>query len=204
MGLTGKQAKFVVEYLRDFNATQAALRSGYSPKTAYSIGSENLKKPEILEALRSESAMSAEEALARLTDIARGDITGLMDVTTSGFSIELMEDDESGAKVIKPQSKLIKKIKQKVTTIIAKKESDDDKEIVETEIELYSALDALGLMGKYHKLFTDRTEITGKDGEPIKTDDEGHNRAISKLADALGEIVSGAGAKQDGEVDTTE
>ena len=47
-------------------------------------------------------------------------------------------------------------------------------------------------------------EVTGKDGEPIKTDDEGHNRAISKLADALGEIVSRTGTKQDGEVDTPE
>ena len=49
-----------------------------------------------------------------------------------------------------------------------------------------------------------RTELTGKDGEAIKTTDEGHNRAISKLADALGEIVSGKGAEQNGEMDTTE
>jgi hypothetical protein len=47
-------------------------------------------------------------------------------------------------------------------------------------------------------------ELTGKDGEAIKTTDEGHNRAISKLADALGEIVSGKGTEQDGEMDTTE
>jgi hypothetical protein len=46
-------------------------------------------------------------------------------------------------------------------------------------------------------------ELTGKDGEAIKTTDEGHNRAISKLADALGEIVLGKGAEQDGEMDTT-
>lgn len=189
--------------MRDLNATQAALRSGYSPKTAYSIGSENLKKPEIIEALRNE-AISAEEDLIRLTDIARGNITDLMDVTPSGFSIELMTKDENGQLVVKPQAKLIKKIKQKVTTILGKTESADDKEIVETELELYSALEALTTLGKYHKLFVDRTEITGKDGEALKIDDEGHNRAISKLADALGEIVSGAGAKQDGEVDTTE
>jgi len=203
VGLTGKQEKFVQEYLRDLNATQAALRSGYSPKTAYSIGSENLKKPEIIEALRNE-AISAEEDLIRLTDIARGNITDLMDVTTSGFSIELMTEDESGNKVIKPQTKLIKKIKQKVTTIIGKKENDDDKEIVETELELYSALEAMTTLGKYHKLFVDRHELTGKDGEAIKTTDEGHNRAISKLADALREIVPGKGAEQDSEMDTTE
>lgn len=203
MSLTHKQEKFVREYLRDLNATQAALRSGYSPKTAYSIGSENLKKPEIIEALRNE-AISAEEDLIRLTDIARGNITDLMDVTTSGFSIELMKEDEYGNKVIKPQAKLIKKIKQKVTTILAKNESSEDKEIVETELELYSALEAMTTLGKYHKLFVDRTEITGKDGEALKTDDEGHNRAISKLADALGEIVSRARAKENGALDTTE
>ena len=203
MSLTHKQEKFVREYLRDLNATQAALRSGYSPRTAYSIGSENLKKPEIIEALRNE-AITAEEDLIRLTDIARGNITDLMDVTTSGFTIELMTEDKNGNKIVKPQAKLIKKIKQKVTTILAKNASSDDKEIVETELELYSALEAMTTLGKYHKLFVDRTEITGKDGAPISVDDEGHNRAISKLADALGEILSGQSTEQNSEVDTTE
>ena len=42
-----KQRLFCIEYLKDFNSTQAAIRAGYSKKTAYSIGNENLKKPEI-------------------------------------------------------------------------------------------------------------------------------------------------------------
>ena len=45
--LTPKQQRFIDEYLVDLNATQAAIRAGYSAKTAYSIGIENLKKPEI-------------------------------------------------------------------------------------------------------------------------------------------------------------
>lgn len=45
--MTPKQVKFCDEYLIDCNATQAAIRAGYSEKTAYSIGDENLKKPEI-------------------------------------------------------------------------------------------------------------------------------------------------------------
>lgn len=49
MALTAKQQRFVEEYLIDLNATQAAIRAGYSEKTAYSIGQENLKKPEIAE-----------------------------------------------------------------------------------------------------------------------------------------------------------
>ncbi len=45
--MTEKQNQFCEEYLKDFNATKAAIRAGYSEKTAYSIGNENLKKPEI-------------------------------------------------------------------------------------------------------------------------------------------------------------
>lgn len=50
--LTNKQATFVREYLIDLNATQAAIRAGYSAKSAYAIGDENLKKPEIAEAVQ--------------------------------------------------------------------------------------------------------------------------------------------------------
>lgn len=46
--LSPKQEAFCIEYAVDLNATQAAIRAGYSPKTAYSIGNENLKKPEIV------------------------------------------------------------------------------------------------------------------------------------------------------------
>ena len=45
--LTDKQKKFCDEYLTDFNATQAAIRAGYSEKTANRIASENLSKPDI-------------------------------------------------------------------------------------------------------------------------------------------------------------
>lgn len=46
-GLTARQARFIEEYLVDLNATQAAIRAGYSQKTAYCYGHENLRKPEI-------------------------------------------------------------------------------------------------------------------------------------------------------------
>lgn len=52
MSLNEKQKRFVLEYLIDLNATQAAIRAGYSKKTAYSIGQENLKKPEIQKAIQ--------------------------------------------------------------------------------------------------------------------------------------------------------
>jgi phage terminase small subunit len=47
MALNAKQEAFCQEYMIDFNATQAALRSGYSKDSAGAIGSENLLKPEI-------------------------------------------------------------------------------------------------------------------------------------------------------------
>lgn len=50
--LTDKQEKFVQEYLLDLNATQAAIRAGYSEKTARSIGCENLIKPDIQERIQ--------------------------------------------------------------------------------------------------------------------------------------------------------
>ena len=49
--LTPKQQRFVEEYLLDLNATQAAIRAGYSKKTARAIASENLAKPNIQEAV---------------------------------------------------------------------------------------------------------------------------------------------------------
>lgn len=50
--LTAKQEMFCKEYLIDLNATQAAIRAGYSGKTAYSIGNENLSKPDITELIQ--------------------------------------------------------------------------------------------------------------------------------------------------------
>lgn len=49
--LTPKQQRFVQEYLLDMNATQAAIRAGYSERTAKSIGQENLTKPDIKAAI---------------------------------------------------------------------------------------------------------------------------------------------------------
>lgn len=83
--LTEKQKRFCEEYLIDFNATQAALRAGYSPKTAYSIGDENLRKPEIQSEIqtliqkRSErTGISADTVITELAKIAFSDteITG--------------------------------------------------------------------------------------------------------------------------------
>jgi hypothetical protein len=75
-------------------------------------------------------------------------------------------DNETGELKANPKTKLIKKIRQKVTTYLAKNESGEDREVVETEIELYPADNALGLLAKYHGLLIDRTDITTQ-GEKI-------------------------------------
>lgn len=80
--LTRKQRKFAEEYLVDCNATQAAIRAGYSPKTAKSIGNENLTKPDLkayideqLELLHSKRTADAQEVLEYLTSVMRGEHT---------------------------------------------------------------------------------------------------------------------------------
>ena len=77
-----RQRKVCDEYLIDCNATQAAIRAGYSPKTAYSIGEENLKKPELkayideqLERIHNEKTADAQEVLEFLTSVMRGEHT---------------------------------------------------------------------------------------------------------------------------------
>ena len=62
MPLTDKQKRFVAEYLVDLNATQAAIRAGYSQKTARSVGSENLTKPDIAAAIAKAQAKIAKKA----------------------------------------------------------------------------------------------------------------------------------------------
>lgn len=62
MPLTPKQERFVAEYLIDLNATQAAIRAGYSKKTAGSIGDENLKKPEIAAAVAAGQSKQLQKA----------------------------------------------------------------------------------------------------------------------------------------------
>jgi phage terminase small subunit len=75
--LTEKQKRFCEEYLIDLNATQSAIRAGYSPKTAYRIGAELLQKTsvaEYLKTLREEQSkrtgITADEVLIELRNVA--------------------------------------------------------------------------------------------------------------------------------------
>jgi len=77
--MNARQKRFCDEYLVDCNAKQAAIRAGYSEKTAHSIGTENLNKPELknyideqLEKLHSEKIADAAEVMMYLTSVLRG------------------------------------------------------------------------------------------------------------------------------------
>lgn len=110
MALTDKQRRFCQEYVQCWNATQAALRAGYSERTARSIGSENLTKPDIqaeIKRLAAVYAMSAEEALFRLGQQARAEYAEYLvsdDKRGTGVDVKKMIADGKGH--------LIKKIKQ--------------------------------------------------------------------------------------------
>ncbi|MDA3537732.1 terminase small subunit [Acinetobacter baumannii] len=85
MALRGKQQRFVDEYLIDRNATQAAIRAGYSAKTAYSIGEQNLKKLEVKKAieegekeLAERNKITQDKVLNRLWEMATANPNELM------------------------------------------------------------------------------------------------------------------------------
>lgn len=80
--MTSRQQKFCDEYLISGNATDAAIKAGYSPKTAYSMGNENLNKPELkayieteLDKIHSAKIADAEEVMKYLTAVMRGEHT---------------------------------------------------------------------------------------------------------------------------------
>ena len=157
--MNNKQRAFVEEYLIDWNATQAALRAGYSERTAYSIGHENLSKPEIADAIKrrlDEKTMKADEVLTRLSDMARGDLGDFLDIESMSFDLSLRKAKELGL------THLIKKVKQRTVTTL--KKDGDDEETHYVEIELHDSQSALEKLGKAHKLFVDRKEISIPDG----------------------------------------
>lgn len=86
MALTNKQRRFVDEYLIDLNATQAAIRAGYSAKRADAIGHENLRKPEVaaylaeaMQARSERTQITADMVLQKWWDLANVDANELVE-----------------------------------------------------------------------------------------------------------------------------
>lgn len=84
--LTKKQELFVSEYLIDLNATQAAIRAGYSERSAKEVGCENLTKPNIQDAIQEaqnkrleKNEVNADYVLKRLIEIDEMDVADILD-----------------------------------------------------------------------------------------------------------------------------
>ena len=129
--LTGKQDRFCYEYCVDFNATQAAIRAGYSKATAFTIGHENLKKPYIQERIQYMKDNLAEIAgitrlrvLREYEKIAFSSIAHLHNTWIDLKDFEKLTDEQKGC------IKTIQTKKQKV--------GDTDIETEFVKIELYS------------------------------------------------------------------
>lgn len=95
MSLNAQQKKFADEYTKDLNATQSAIRAGYSKKTAGSQGQRLLKKVEIkayiqaqVDAMHKKSIADAEEVMEFLSKTMRGEIT-TEELTNTGSVVDV-------------------------------------------------------------------------------------------------------------------
>lgn len=150
--LTAKQKRFIEEYLIDLNATQAAIRAGYSPDTAYSIGSENLKKPDIRArvdkamAERSKrTGINADRIIIELARIGLLNPDKVVNFNSATVKDEATEDDLSAIASVK------------VKTI-----PTEDGDIIEREVKFYDKIKALELLGKHNGMFKDKVEVSGE------------------------------------------
>ncbi|WP_352420746.1 terminase small subunit [Proteiniborus sp.] len=149
--LTAKQKRFIEEYLIDLNATQAAIRAGYSPDTAYSIGSENLKKPEIRArvdkaiAERSKrTGINQDRILIELARIGLLNPDNVVNFGSATVKAEATEDDLAAIASVK------------VKTIPM-----EDGDMVEREVRFHDKIKALELAGKHLGMFKDKVEVSG-------------------------------------------
>lgn len=150
-GLTDKQRRFVEEYLVDLNATQAAIRAGYSDKAAAETGYENLRKPQIARAI--EAAMEARSRRTLITadrvleELARIGFSEMDEFATwgpGGITLRASEEmDEHAAACV---SEISESTSQYGGSI---------------KFKLHSKTKALELLGKHLALFTDRIEHMG-------------------------------------------
>lgn len=160
MALTKKQKLFCEEYLIDLNATQAAIRAGYSPATAYSIGSENLTKPEIrtcidkaLAERSKRTGINADRVIQELAKIALLNITDVVNADDATIKGCANRDDTAAI------------LSVKVKTI-----PTQDGDIVEREVKMNDKIKALELLGKHLGMFKDKVELSGELGVQIIDD----------------------------------
>lgn len=140
VGLTAMQRVFVEEYLRCWNAAEAARLAGYSEKDAKSRGYRLLKRAEVQAVIRErlqEKAMGSDEVLARLAEQARGSVGDYL----------VVEGEEGKEQVRFDLVKLVKEGKGHLLRAVT---------VNKVRIEFYNAQAALELLAKHQGLFREQ------------------------------------------------
>lgn len=183
--LTRKQERFVAEYLIDLNATQAAIRAGYSAKTAYSMGQRLLKQEPVASAIQREMDLRAErthttadEVLQELRKLALANMLDYITVQDGEAYVDLSRLNRAKAAAI-----------QEVTVEeYVEGRGEDKRNVKRTRFKLADKKGSLELLGKHLKLWTDKLEI--KDDVSQLSDEELEQR-LAALAAEMGYVKAG-------------
>lgn len=158
MALPHRQARFVEEYLVDLNATRAAIRAGYSARSAAVTAAKLLKQKRVAAAVADGCRRRAErlevkqdEVLLELLRIARSDIGELVDEEGQLLPLRDMHPDSRRA---------IASIE--VEEFFGGDGEDGAKSGCLKKVKLWNKGEALQLLGKHLKLFTDKVELSGR------------------------------------------
>ncbi len=158
--LNDKQKRFVEEYLVDLNATQAAIRAGYSKKTAMEQGYQLLQKTSVSNAIA-----KAQEKRSKRTQVTQDRV--VQELARLGFS-DLRKALTPNGSLLNPEewdddtAAAISSIEVVTNTGEAGKD-DDGRKIVEHthKIKVWDKNAALEKLGKHLGLYLDRTEVSG-------------------------------------------
>ena len=161
--LTKQKKAFANEYIKDLNGRQAAIRAGYSPRSAQTISSALMNEVAVSQYVDSllgdrcaRTAIDADMVIRELAIVALSDIS-FFDFDADGYVV-LRE----GAPDMALRS--IKKIRRRVRW------DGEGNKTIETEVELWDKPMALRMLGQHMGMFTQRHELTGPDGGPIQTE----------------------------------
>lgn len=183
--LTAKQARFVDEYLIDLNATKAAIRAGYSKKTARQAGFENLTKPDIAAAIAEAQTKRSERTGITQDKVLEG-------LARLGFAnmLDYITVQEDGTAYV-DLSRLTREQAAALSEVIVEEYTEgggkDARNVRRTRIKLADKKGPLVELGKHLGMFPNRHEYTGKDGAPIEVKhelDPAIEAMIDKVVDA--------------------
>lgn len=150
--LTDKQQRFVEEYLVDLNATQAAVRAGYSAKTASVIGAENLAKPNIQKAIQ-----ARQEELKIKTEITQEWVVERYRRIVEGCDKRLFFRDDGS---LKPPSQWSAEMGMAVAAFEVEELGDEGLAVSVSKLRFQDAKAALDSLARHLGMFKDKVEVS--------------------------------------------